>query len=69
MRRWIVARLKRYFKYVYLPLTQPWHEEFPLDWSAGPSEKRLTRAVFIAARGPLSNPLLSETIPNRQVRH
>ncbi len=69
-RPWIYARLKGFFEYVYLPTTQPWHEEFPLDWTSRPSTTAgLTRAVFVASRQPLSNPLLDETIPSRQVRH
>jgi SAM-dependent methyltransferase len=68
-RGWIRKELKRNFKYVYLPLTQPWHEEFPLDWTSQPADARLTRAVFIASREPITNPLLCETIPSRQIRH
>merc|ERR1711920_480504 len=27
------ASLKRHFPYVYMPSTQPRHDEFPLDWT------------------------------------
>ena len=43
-----------------LPATQPAHEEFPLDWSAPPVQGiEYQRAVFIASRRPIANPVLS----------
>lgn len=48
----------------------PWHPEFPLNWSAGPPpEGELSRAVFIASREVLAHPNLTETLPVRQRRH
>ncbi len=68
-RPWVCAELKRHFGYVYLPLTQPWHEQFPLDWLTAPTDANtLTRAVFIASREPIVNELLTERIPTRQRR-
>jgi hypothetical protein len=67
-RRWVVNQLKRHFARVYLPLTQPWHEEFPIDWTAGTTQAPFSRAVFIASRNALNNPLLSEEIPLKQKR-
>jgi hypothetical protein len=67
-RRWVVNQLKRHFPNVYLPLTQPWHEEFPIDWTAGSTSAPFVRAVFIASRFALSNPLLTQDIPMRQQR-
>lgn len=68
-RQWFYNRLKQHFPFVYLPLTQPWHEEFPIDWT---QEKvngaAFARAVFVAARVKLENPLLTEEIPVRQSR-
>src|SRR5690606_34423671 len=32
-RNWIFRKLRDRFEYVYIPLTQPAHEEFPEDWS------------------------------------
>ncbi len=69
-RDWVCARLKEEFPHVYLPQTQPWHEEFPLEWEGlefDPS--KLTRAVFVASRTALDNPVLLESIPDRQIRH
>lgn len=67
-RCWIVNQLKRHFPRVYLPVTQPWHEEFPLDWTAGSTSAPFSRAVFVASRYALQNPLLTEEIPMRQKR-
>lgn len=68
-RSWVRRELSKQFPHVYMPLTQPWHEEFPLDWSLPElDQKPLIRAVFIASRAPLVNDLLSEELPSRQVR-
>jgi hypothetical protein len=67
-RPWVKAELSRHFDHVYLTVTQPWHEEFPLDWSLPAEDGRLTRAVFVASREPLDNPLLTEEIPMVQRR-
>jgi ubiquinone/menaquinone biosynthesis C-methylase UbiE len=68
-RPWVYSTLKQWFEHVYLPTTQPWHKEFPLDWTTPPADPNaLTRAVFIASRSAIVNPLLSEEIPIRQVR-
>lgn len=69
-RPWVLAQLRRYFSHVYLPGTQPWHPEFPLDWAASPPpEGELSRAIFIASREALVHPNLTETLPVRQGRH
>lgn len=67
-RLWVHRRLAELFRYVYLPKTQPWHPEFPVDWTipAGPGE--LMRAIFIASRTPLQNRRLTERIQQRQER-
>jgi ubiquinone/menaquinone biosynthesis C-methylase UbiE len=69
-RRWVHNQLKKYFEYVYLPITQPYHEEFPIDWTSPPAnKKRLTRTVFIASRKKIVNKLLVEEIPMKQMLH
>jgi hypothetical protein len=67
----IFDRLRGLFEFVYVPLTQPNHEEFPLDWTAPEQHpaKMLSRAVFIASREQLDNPLLVTSLPDRQTRH
>jgi hypothetical protein len=67
-RRWVYNQLKKHFEYVYLPITQPNHEEFPIDWSL-PSKAKHSRAVFIASRQKLNSSLLREEIPMKQIRH
>ncbi len=66
-RLWVVAELEKHFEFVYLPVTQPDHEEFPLDWHRLYADG-LTRAVFVASRTPLDNPLLTDEIPQTQLR-
>jgi hypothetical protein len=68
-RPWLFDSLRRLFKHVYVPRTQPAHPEFPLDWSA--PEKHSTpnkRAVFIASHTPIDNPSLSPSLEMHQVR-
>lgn len=68
-RKWVHNQLKRYFEFVYMPITQPNHEEFPLDWSVSAPEKQiLARAVFIASRQKIINELLVEKVPIQQKR-
>lgn len=69
-RSWLFKELRELFEYVYLPKTQPWHEEFPLDWSAPEKHRsRLKRAIFIASREPMENPILTQTLVLQQTRH
>jgi len=62
-RPWVLNTLRTMFDHVYVPVTQPAHEEFPLDWSAARPEGMLSRAVFVASRKPLDLPLLTEELP------
>ena len=70
-RVWVYNQLKKYFDFVYMPITQPAHSEFPLDWNK-PSpviietNTPLSRAVFIASKKELKHPLLVQGIPSRQ---
>jgi SAM-dependent methyltransferase len=66
-RRWVREELSRSFPHVYMPTTQPWHPEFPADWTPRDSTS-LTRAIFVASREPIDNPVLTESIPERQGR-
>jgi SAM-dependent methyltransferase len=68
-RTWIWARLREEFEFVYATATQPWHEQFPLDWNVGPSGGQLTRAVFVAARMPVAGVDLLAELPTVQRRH
>lgn len=69
-RLWLFRQLQRLFEHVYIPRTQPNHEEFPIDWTAPEKHKSyLMRAVFIASRAKLENPLLSSELVEQQARH
>lgn len=68
-RPWVHAELKKHFKHVYMPLTQPNHEEFPIDWTRNSNAAPLTRAIFIGTDSLITNPLLVEEIPMQQRRH
>ena len=68
-RPWVKARLAESFPYVYMTTTQPWHEEFPLDWPFVPTPSRLTRSVFVASRSPIDSAILTTEIPSHQTRH
>jgi hypothetical protein len=68
-RKWVFNQLRQYFKHVYLPKTQPWHEEFPIDWNSERTAKAVSRrCVYIATRQRLHNRMLTETIPMKQIR-
>lgn len=61
-RSWIHRRLCAQFPHVYQPMTQPAHPDFPLDWRDLKASTKLTRAIFIASRTPLQNPMLREEL-------
>jgi SAM-dependent methyltransferase len=71
-RPWLFARLRERFEHVYVTRTQPWHEEFPIDWSPAAEQawpaNRLSRAVFVASRKPLELPSLSKELLMVQTR-
>lgn len=69
-RAWVFAQLQAHLAHVYVPTTQPNDAEFPLDWTAPERHPAsLSRAVFIAARAPLANAMLSPALLERQSRH
>ena len=67
-RPWLFKQLKTLFAHVYVPRTQPAHEEFPTDWVDASSYRgnEFTRAIFIASRRPISNPVLLDHLPDLQ---
>jgi SAM-dependent methyltransferase len=68
-RSWVLRELKLHFEFVYFPVTQPCHEEFPLDWSRPLESKVLTRSIFIASREAMRSELLADVLPELQRRH
>ena len=65
-RPWLFRRLSELFAHVYVPRTQPAHEDFPLDWTGAQPTEHEARAVFIASREKLDNPVLLDQLPYRQ---
>lgn len=67
-RAWVWRTLEGLLPYVYAPMTQPAHEEFPLDWDTPPeNDKLLARSVFIASRASLDhNTILLAGLPQKQ---
>lgn len=69
-RRWIFEELKKHFENVYIPKTQPNHEEFPINWSAPEKHTgKFNRAVFVCSRKVLKNDMLTTKLLDRQWRH
>ena len=69
-RAWVFNTLARHFKYVYVTLTQPWHEEFPVQWDAPAplNNTGLYRSVFVASRSWLPNDRLIDRLVDLQFR-
>ncbi len=68
-RAWIFRRLQDLFEYVYLPVTQPCHEEFPIEWTDPEKHSAyLQRAIFIASRERLENETLTPSLVLKQRR-
>jgi hypothetical protein len=67
-RAWLRAELQKRFEYVYAPITQPSHAEFPTDWTRPQSwpEGVPSRAVFVASRQALSSDRLTLELPDFQ---
>lgn len=64
-RPWLFNKLKALFPFVYVPATQPVHEDFPIDWTVAPKTE-FTRAVFIGSRRPIANVRLLDYLPAKQ---
>ncbi len=67
-RSWVFGELKKHFEYVYIPLTQPNHDDFPLEWQNPETYSDTTRAIVVASRSALKNPVLSSELLDRQSR-
>ena len=66
-RPWVMKTLRKYFRYVYPTTTQPWHEEFPLNWNSIQTTG-LTRSVFIASQKAIESTRLTTDLPSVQSR-
>ena len=68
-RPWVFAALRESLPFAYLTRTQPWHPEFPIDWSHPTANSTgLYRSVFVGSREPIASPLLLDRIINQQER-
>jgi SAM-dependent methyltransferase len=69
-RVWIFKKLQELFQHVYLPITQPNHEEFPIDWDSPEKHTAdLQRSIFIASREKINNEMLTTSLIKAQRRH
>jgi 2-polyprenyl-3-methyl-5-hydroxy-6-metoxy-1,4-benzoquinol methylase len=69
-RLWVMQELRSAFAHAYVTATQPWHEDFPMDWSAELVKHiQYPRAVFVASHKPIDNPALLTELPEQQPRH
>jgi len=60
----LLTKLRDLFPHVYIPRTQPWHEDFPVDWTRARQSDRATRAVFVASLRELDDcPALVRELP------
>lgn len=68
-RAWLFRELGRHFPHVYVPATQPYHEDYPVDWTLPPPSGNAC-ANFIAAREPLPDDhgVLLRHLPVHQTR-
>ncbi len=66
-RPWIMKTLAECWGHAYVTRFQPCHEDFETNWTA-PYKHGNPRAVFVGSKLPLSNPLLSEELPDVQER-
>jgi hypothetical protein len=68
-RSWIFDALGDLFPYVYTPITQPHHEEFPIDWTAPEKHaSAISRAVFIGSKDKMENALMVPRLLDHQTR-
>jgi SAM-dependent methyltransferase len=66
-RAWLFEELKKHFQHVYMPYTQPDHEQFPNDWENTTDVPGvLIRSIYVASKRALDNNHLCEGILTRQ---
>jgi hypothetical protein len=64
-REWLWNKLSSLYPYVYAPVTQPNHEQFPIDWSIDFPINQLQRSIFIASHGSIKSSMLTELLPKK----
>jgi len=68
-RKWMFEMLKKHFGYVYMPITQPNHDEFPTDWTTNKNQNKEARALFIGSHIKIDNDQLIPSIPDKQLTY
>jgi SAM-dependent methyltransferase len=68
-RPWVFNQLKQHFEFVYVPITQPDHEQFPTNWTTPQPADQLVRAIFIGSRSLINNSRLVESLPEQQTSY
>lgn len=69
-RRWMFNQLKRLMPHVYVPVHQPWHEEYTNEWKEMPGDEVvITRTTFVGSQRPIENPRLTTELRSHQERH
>jgi len=65
-RIWIHNELKKHFRYVYMPTSQPDHEQFPINWTSEVPPHGLTRSIYVASNYLINNSSLSNELIYKQ---
>ena len=68
-RKWVYLELSKTYPFVYTVKTQPDHSEFPLVWDGHESDSGLKRAIFVASKERLLNPILVEGLVEKHDRY
>lgn len=62
-RKWVFTTLKFFFPNVYVPLTQPKHNHFPINWADATTHKSQNkRAIFVASKHEIKSEQLSKEL-------
>jgi 2-polyprenyl-3-methyl-5-hydroxy-6-metoxy-1,4-benzoquinol methylase len=59
-RKWVYDEFKKYFKYIYIPISQPDHPDFKKVWPTTTT----CRFIIIGSHIELNNPNLTTEMPN-----
>lgn len=63
-RNWVRKELKKHWKYVYFTTTQPAYPDFLENWNIRSASN--TRAILIGSNSELTNPFLTQQMPDHQ---
>ena len=63
-RQWLIDEFKKYFEFIYYPISQPDHSDFPKHW---PSNNNASRFILIASHTLLDNKNLTLNLPTHYI--